>query len=227
MTVVQRAIPEHVIDGRRLGRHVRHDSRSRDYPAELAAAVISVTHASMGGLPLDQGQIGSCTAEALTGALNLQPDYREPPGIQAQAQAYALYAAEVALEGEPPGSDPGGDGITVCRAAKNAGLIRSYTHTFNANDALRALVIRPVICGVNWYSSMDNPNGNGLVTITKSATIRGGHEILAYGIDASGELIWFWNSWGPSFGLGGRFAMTFATCERLLSEDGDVTVPMV
>lgn len=227
MTVVRRRIIEHYVPGRRLGRHVRHDSRSRDYPAELAPEIVSVLHPSAGGMPLDQGDVCSCTAEALSGALNLQPDYREPPGLRTQAQAYLLYDQEVALEGEPPGSDPGGDGLTVCQAAKNAGLITSYTHTFSAGDALKALVIRPVICGVNWYDSMDSPDANGLVTITPAAAVRGGHEILAFGIDAQNELIWFWNSWGRSFGLGGTFSMSFATCERLLSEDGDVTVPVI
>jgi len=71
--------------------------------------------------------------------------------------------------------------------------------------ALQALVVRPVITGVNWYSSFDNPDPQtGMVAIAADATVRGGHEIVADGIDADKKLVWFWNSWGTQYGLGGR-----------------------
>lgn len=76
------------------------------------------------------------------------------------------------------------------------------------------------------HNSMDSPDGSGIVEVTPAATVRGGHEVFAYGLDVASELIWFWNSWGASWGLGGRFAMRFATAERLLAEDGDMTFPV-
>jgi len=39
--------------------------------------------------------------------------------------------------------------------------------------------------------------------------------------------VWFWNSWGTVYALGGRFCMSFDTWERLLEEQGDVTVAFV
>src|SRR6266536_3004621 len=70
----------------------------------------------------------------------------------------------------------------------------------------------PVITGVNWYSSFDAPDkSTGLVEIAADATVRGGHEIVAEGIDAENELVWFWNSWGTVYALGGRFCMSFDT----------------
>ena len=38
-------------------------------------------------------------------------------------------------------------------------------------------------------------------------------------------VVGLWNSWGPDWGIGGRFYWTAATWARLFSEGGDVTVP--
>lgn len=220
-------IPETIVDGQRLGRHVMHDDRSASYPAAKADAIESVAHASH-GLPLNQGNVGSCTAEALIGCCNTDPDF--PSSGQApytQADAYKLYGAEVTLEGKHyPPDDPGGTGLEVCKAAVNMGLITGYGHEFNADDALRALALRAGIFGCHWYDSMDTPDDKGVVTIGANAKVRGGHEVMAYGLDAENELIWFWNSWGPTWGQGGRFAMSFATADRLFHEDGDIIFPV-
>ncbi len=92
--------------------------------------------------------------------------------------------------------------------------------------ALLALVLRPVITGINWYTSFDSAAADGLVAIAPGATVRGGHEVVADQIDAPRQLVWFWNSWGTSFGVGGRFAMSFDTWKQLLERTGDVTVPL-
>ncbi len=219
-------IPEHVVDGKRLGRHVRHDPRSKNFPADRAPSVRSVTHHSE-GLPLNQGALGSCTANALCGALNSGHVGHHTP--LKEHDAVKLYGVETILEGKPyPPHDPGGSGLFVCKAAKDEGMISSYTHAFGLQHALEALVIRPVITGINWYTSFDTPDPTGLVEITPKATVRGGHEVMAYGIDADKELVWLWNSWGTTYADGGRFAMSFATWETLLNHTnkGDVTVPI-
>jgi len=147
-----------------------------------------------------------------------------------EADAVRLYDAETQLEGKPhPPNDPGGSGLLVCKAAQQKKLISSYTHAFGAQQALEALVLRPVITGINWYTSFDSPDpDSGLVKITAKAKVRGGHEVMADEIDAPKELVWFWNSWGKDFGIGGRFCMKFATWEQLLDRknQGDVTVPI-
>jgi hypothetical protein len=218
-------IPEHPVEGKRLGRHVEHDPRSRKFVAEQAPQVVSVNHQAT-GLPLNQGQIGSCTANALCGALDSAPDFTGGTPLN-EDNAIALYEAETKLEGKPyPPNDPGGTGLMVCKAAKDMGLISSYTHAFGIDQALAALVVRPVITGVNWYSSFDTPDADGLVAIAPDATVRGGHEIVADGIDADKRLVWFWNSWGDQWGKGGRFCMSFDTWDQLLQEHGDVTVPV-
>lgn len=223
--IVRATLPEQVIAGRRLGRHVVHDPRSRHFPAEAAATITSVQHAAV-GLPLNQGDIGSCTANALCGALDSAPDDAAGRRYQ-ETDAVDLYELETRLEGKPyPPNDPGGSGLMVCKAAKQLGWISSYTHAFGVDHALRALMLRPVITGVNWYTSFDTPDATGLVAIAAGATVRGGHEIVADGIDAPHRLVWFWNSWGTGYGVGGRFCMSFDTWGQLLSEQGDVTVPV-
>jgi hypothetical protein len=213
------------VEGKRLGRHVQHDPRSWNFQAARAPAIVSVTHAA-DGLPLDQGKVGSCTANALCGALNSAPDLAGGKPYD-EAEALTLYTDETELEGQPyPKSDPGGTGLLVCKAAVGLKWITSYTHAFGLDHALQALVLRPVITGVNWYTSFDTPDQSGLVAIAPGATVRGGHEVVADGIDAANQLVWFWNSWGPTFGVGGRFCMSFATWQQLLAEQGDVTVPV-
>ena len=155
--IVAIQIPEHPIEGKRLGRHVAHDPRSLDFAAERAPQVTSVTHAAT-GLPLDQGQIGSCTANALCGALDSAPDYTTGVAVMTEQNAVTLYERETQLEGQPyPPNDPGGSGLMVCKAAKQLGMISSYKHAFGIEHALGALVLRPVITGINWYTSFDSP----------------------------------------------------------------------
>jgi len=55
--VVKLELPEQPVPGKRLGRHVEHDPRSRNFEAPMAAQIVSVKHQAV-GLPLDQGKIG-------------------------------------------------------------------------------------------------------------------------------------------------------------------------
>lgn len=231
MTTIQ--IPE---QSRRLGRHVNHDARSLNFPAETAEKLTSVIHRGGGKLPLDQGQIGSCTGNALAGALDLAPNWKAGDKIYLEADAVQLYEWETALEGSPyPPNDPGGSGLNVCKVAKQHFWISSYTHATSIQQALLALVLRPVITGVNWYTSFDTPDSTGQVEITAGATVRGGHEFVAHKLfvppgaavdDLDAIRVGFTNSWGPSYGVGGRFWMTASTWATLLSQQGDVTVPV-
>lgn len=139
------------------------------FQAGRATKIVSVTHQTT-GLPLDQGKLGSCTANALCGALDSAPDFGGGTPRN-ETDAIQLYELETRLEGKP------------------------YPQT-------------------------------GMVEVTAAATVRGGHEIVADGIDADKKLVWFWNSWGTQYALGGRFCMAFDTWDRLLQEQGDVTVPV-
>jgi hypothetical protein len=225
--IISVTLAEEHVEGKRLGRHVKHDPRSRNFQASLAPQIVSVSHQST-GLPLNQGNLGSCTANALCGALDSAPDSRGGTTL-AEPDAVRVYELETKLEGKPyPPNDPGGSGLMVCKAAQQLGMITAYHHAFGIQQALQALVLRPVITGVSWYNSFDTPDPQtGLVLVAPGATVRGGHEIVADGIDADKKLVWFWNSWGTQYALGGRFCMSFDTWDQLLQQQGDVTVPVV
>lgn len=206
----------------KLGRYVNHDERSKQYGAVKAPAIRSVDH-TCNGLPLDQGNIGSCTANAAVAALMCDPNYYG--GVLDEKFAQNLYHLETTNEGEAwPPNDPGGSGLEIAKVLKSQSLIRSYTHAFGIQHALEALTLQPVITGIDWMSSFDHPDKNGLVKLTASSYARGGHEIAAVGIDVPKRLVWFWNSWGPTWGKSGKFAMSWDTWGTLLARQGDVTV---
>jgi hypothetical protein len=226
-------IHEHVIPGRRLGRHIRQDSRSAAYPYRARAGVVISAQLWARRIPiLNQGDLGSCTGNALTGALGTDPDYGDLPAGHPElneAEAVKLYSAATQLDGYPgsyPPSDTGSDGISVCKAAQQAGLISGYTHCTDLATMEAALMSGPVIVGVSWYDSFDDPDSSGYVAISKGAQVRGGHEFLVRGIDPETERFRADNSWGTGWGDQGSFQFSYATMSQLLAEQGDCTVPV-
>lgn len=232
-----RHIPERPGAGR-LGRHVRHDPRSRRYqivPRSLGE-LASVRHHRY--IPvLDQGSIGSCTGNAALGAVGtgalyeaLNRNVLQPSAVDAEEdeqRAVALYSAATRVDeygGAYPPDDTGSSGLGVAKACKAVGLISGYRHAMGLEAALTALAAQAVITGVNWYETFDEPDARGLIVITRDAAVRGGHEIVLDELDAENRLIWLTNSWGPSWGVSGRACMSWDTFGRLLDEDGDVTV---
>jgi hypothetical protein len=221
-------LPEHVVPGKPLGRHVHHDPRSWGYPAQRSARLTSVYHGSA-GLPLTQADGHSCsTAHSLCAVVNCSSHGGPALPPLTERDALGIYHRARAIDSSGDAETlPGSSGLMACKAAVSLGIIRSYEHAFGLQHALEALVLRPVMTGFSWYTSFDSPDPDtGLVEITPAAVVRGGHEVVAHAIDPQAQIVWFWNSWGPAFGLGGRFCMTFGTWDRLLQEEGDVTVPV-
>ena len=207
-----------------LGRHIEHDPASRQFPAAQAAALKTVTHERKCA-PFDQGQLGSCTGNAMAGLLMTVP-YFDPnrPALN-EATAVSIYEAGTKLDkipGSYPPHDTGSSGLAVMKAAKKMGFIKAYHHAFGLQHALAALVLGPVITGVNWYEGFDNPDANGLVHVT--GAVRGGHEFEVVAIDVEKKTVTACNSWGTGWGKNGFFTFSWADWDRLLKEQGDVTV---
>lgn len=209
--------------GGRLGRHVHHDERSRAYRITPHPAPKSVTwkrHVK----PFDQGDLGSCTGNAMAGALSTAPFTHR----FTERRAVTLYEQATALDdvpGQYPPDDTGSSGLAVAKAAQSDGLIATYLHCFSLADVISALQDGPCIAGTNWYTGMDTPYADGIVHAT--GTVRGGHEYELVGVDLDSEYFLACNSWGTSWGpLGGYFKIPFADFTRLLAEQGDVTVPV-
>lgn len=212
-----------------LGRIIEHDPRSRAYPFKAAKATTytSVTHTNHIGV-LDQGDIGSCTGNATVAALGSDPFFATLPGRTLDEDlAVSLYSLATSLDdytGAYPPTDTGTSGLAIAKAAQQRGYVSGYTHAFTVGDALGALMSAPVLVGITWLDTFDEPAADGLVKITRSSQVRGGHEICADGYDADKGRVWFRNSWGASWGVQGRFSLSLADWTTLLRQDGDVTV---
>ncbi len=180
---------------------------------------------------LDQGQAGSCTGEMMCGAVATEPLYTAltdaQTGTLGQPLAVKFYSEAESIDGDGPypPQDNGSTGGSACQAAKNDGYISGYTWATSAAATADALQHGPVGFGIYWYSSFDTPPASGVVTITKTAKIRGGHEIVCREYDAAAGVFWCDNSWGTSWGKAGRFGMSGTTLDTLLSRQGDCVVP--
>src|SRR5665213_2084144 len=113
--------------GRRLGRHVERDARSRNSPA--ASAPISDVKHLRHGKPFDQGDLGSCTGNAMAGAMMTAP-YYHASRTMVEANAVLLYEQATHLDRVPgsyPPDDTGSTGLAVAKAAKRDGYISAYS----------------------------------------------------------------------------------------------------
>jgi hypothetical protein len=210
----------------RLGRHQVHDERSRDF-AMTVAGVPHVTVLHERHAPIwDQGEIGSCTANAALGMLVTGPLWR-PNHQYTEADALKLYSEETRLDdkvfpGDYPPDDTGSTGLWSCKALQRRGTITSYRHAFGLTNALGVLARQPVSIGIPWYESFFEPNKQGLVRIEPGSEVAGGHQLCFDGIDADRRLVRAANSWTAGWGVDGWLWMEWDLLGRLLSEGGDV-----
>lgn len=211
----------------RLKRVVNHDPRSRNFAFKTSpqTPIVSVTHQRYIGI-LNQGNVGSCTGNTGVGALGSKPLYTTKPTAYTldQAGALKLYSDAKVIDGTGayPPNDTGSSGLSIAKALYSHSLISRYEHTFTLADALAALMSRPILVGFNWYEDMFRPDVDGRVHIT--GLLAGGHEVLCRQVDAERSRVWFDNSWGSAWGVGGRFYLTFEDFGTLLSQQGDVIV---
>jgi hypothetical protein len=196
----------------RLQRHILHDSESRRYEFDTTGLTIaSVEHQRT--LPiLDQGPVGSCTAECGTGILGTAPysgtgaagaAFVRAFGSWDQAGAYRLYSAEETLDGDGPypPNDQGSTGLTLAKTLRAAGCISGWTQTFSLTAALQALTVYPLARRTYWYNSMFDPSPEGVLTVDPASGIAGGHEYESSATTRPGE----WSrSPTPGVPAGGR-----------------------
>lgn len=232
MGLIRKLIPEEEIPGMALGRHIEHDDASRSWDVDLLrelwdVGLKTVLHERHSPI-LDQGDLGSCTGNAMTGALACEPliDGRDPSRYD-EAFAVELYSEATKIDripGQYPPTDTGSSGLAVAKAAKLRGEISAYHHAFTTAGFLRALMTTVCIIGIDWYEGFDVPDPeSGEVRIAGS--VRGGHEVLVRGYDVATGMFDLDNSWGPSWGLAGSFRMSVQTWTQLRRQGADVTVP--
>lgn len=209
-----------------LGRHVRHDVRSRDYPAPADPTLTSVRWTRRSPI-FDQGTVGSCCGNAAAGWLATDNASRRGQQSLQEHDAVAIYSKATHVDrigGVYPPTDSGSSGLAVAKAMVLLGLAGGpYRHAFGLDHALGALQLGPVLVGIAWRTGCDKPDAAGRVRYVGRS--RGGHEVLVDALDLDLGLIWFQNSWGRGYGEGGRAAMSLPDFGKALADQGDVTVP--
>lgn len=212
-----------------LGRHVEHDPLSRNFAHPEPRKLVKKTTLWAHHAPvLDQGRLGSCTGNALTQCLDTDYFVKSRPGRYLdEHDAIMLYSKATHLDKVPgyyPPDDTGSSGNAVSKAGRALGYLSAWRWTFTFTSFLSALQSQPLIVGTAFHADMEDPDSNGFVRPTGGVV--GGHEYCALGVDYSAGSLTFLNSWGSGWGLNGRFKMTLSDFKTLLSDNGDVTVPV-
>lgn len=218
----------------RLGRHVQHDPQSLRYAAPLLPrSAIESRRWTRRAAVLDQGDLGSCTGNAAAGWVGTDNAVRiglVEFGGRAVDETFAvdLYHRATTLDefdGAYPPEDTGSSGLGAAKALQQLGLSPSYQHAFSLQAMETALQTGPVLVGIPWYNSMFTPGPDGIVPVDESSGLAGGHELCIDELDVEHDRVGFTQSWGVSWGKGGRGYFRRADMGRLLAADGDVTVP--
>lgn len=209
-----------------LGRVVEHDARSWDFQARRVTPSTQPVLWRHYGSVLNQGQLGSCTGNAMTQCMMTAP-FRQRGRNLKEADAVKCYELATTLDNAPgqyPPTDTGSSSLGAAKAAQQLGWITSYTHAFGIAHAQQAIGVGPFIVGSEWLEGMFIPDANGFVPLT--GAVAGGHEWLMLGWDPRADVWTAQNSWGRAWGIKGRFLLHGSDFANLLNAQGDVLAPV-
>lgn len=218
-----------------MGRSViAHDPDNRLFPVRGAVvndAAPRISRSwSRSRKAYDQGATSSCVGQTFRGILDTLPARSQVPNsVRSRYDGLNFYRGGQ-TEDEWPGQEPsyfGTSALGVCKYLKLNGIINEYRWCFGLNDVLDTLSQHgPVGVGLNWTEAMMTPDEQGFI-VNNGSTV-GGHETELLGVNfEKGHVIGI-NSWGPSWGVKGRFKIKFDVLDALLKNQGDaVTVTSV
>ncbi len=109
-----------ITERNRLGRHIEHDERSKNFAvARLTTAPKSATF-KRNCPAFDQGNLGSCTGNAMAGVLMTDPFWKAGR-LLTESDAVRLYSEATHLDkirGSYPPEDTGSSGLNFLSQAK-------------------------------------------------------------------------------------------------------------
>lgn len=203
-----------------LGLHHSVDMRDARHPMRphLAGITLPTYKVWPIGQILDQGVEGSCVGHGWTAWHNAKPTGYLHQRDHEYAFDWYLRAQQI---DEWPGTNYEGTSVRAgARVGIERGLLSEYVWASGLDEIDTWLLGRgPLVLGVNWWSSLDDPDTNGFVTVDTSSGIRGGHCLLAFGKDLNGNYP-LQQSWGEGFGKEGVIYMKPEDMQRWISGGG-------
>lgn len=208
----------------KLGRLPHFDERSKNFPIRsIAPQQEPVTREWETGSTLNQGTLSACVGFSWTHYLTSFP--QQSIGFN-EHHAIGIYRTAQTLD-EYPGENYEG---TSCLAGVKAlkilysTVIDSYHWAFSLNEVLSALsFISPVVLGIDWFTEMFDPVMGFIIPRGRKV---GGHAILATGVNMELKYVTLKNSWGNTWGDGGKCKITFTDLEKLLKRKGEACIAM-
>jgi C1A family cysteine protease len=193
---------------------------------------------------LDQGQLGSCVANAFSNAFKFLLNV-EAVVVYQPSRLYLYYISRVFIDGQQQSADSGTLLSSLVEAVNQYGSLSeslfpydvnafqtpptksqfssAFTHNKinyvsveqNLNSIKQLLCNKNVIaCGISVYQSFEDASNGQIPMPSSTDTLLGGHCILIVGYTATSWI--FLNSWGSSWGVLGY---GFLPLQYLLSAD--------
>lgn len=222
---------EHALDGttgeneRALGRIPSIDFRDRKFLMQLPPPEKPIDRLSRHWItvkPLDQGEKPHCVAFCGHQYLLSAPVKNLPFSTTTE-----LYNECQRLD-EWLGEDYDGTSVrALFKSLKAHGLVSEYRWAFDIERVIYHLMMKsPVVFGTNWYQGMFDPDQLGFIRAT--GQVAGGHAYMVKGAnlekecpDGSVGALRIINSWGASWGQGGKAWISIRDASRLISEFGE------
>lgn len=230
----------------RLGRHQVHDvldampERQLEHVVDLLEPIKTVTH--LEHVPVfDQGELGSCTANAAYGvgvtgtaetfaAFMATFEELTSRDMVAESDCVDLYKLETKIDdsqipGAFPPDDTGSTGAWSMMAMEQLGLVKSFMHTRSLRTALGALNTAAISVGIPWYRSMFNVDDDAFVIVDRDSDLAGGHQICLPGQNAEERWCKIRQSWGDGWGDKGHARIRWDDLKWLFAQGGDAVQP--